>query len=167
MAEAWVTPVGHMPRLTAFTSGGCSLLSNAFLENDLVAIQPPYISTNDTPPSPRLCAVRYDGSVAPLCLRQDDVETDLWVDPREYANTFWTDEHGRLTDDCVTATYGEGFYGQRPVPSLGGGPGYGAAADDCWSVEEDVLQRVRQDGVHLPVVDMGMAHGEKARAGAF
>ena len=162
------------------------VLSDAYLENDLVAVR-------QASQQARLCAVRYDGTVAPLCIRSDDVETDLFVDPREYAAKFWTSEID-LTDDCITGTYGEGFYGQRPVPSLGGGPGksreerkeskattkthaesnttlttlgYGAEADDCWSVDEEVLERVRQDGVLLPELDMGISHGEKARAGAF
>ena len=171
--DAWMVPRGvwHGNVRRHFSSpwgGRCFLLSDAFFENDLVAIQPPNAD------APRLCAVRYDGSVAPLCIRADDVETDLLVDPREYDTSFWSSEK-ELTDDCVVSpsgndeskTYGEGFYGQRPVPSLGGGPGYGAEADDCWSVDEDLLERVRQDGVLLPVLDMGIAHGEKARAGAF
>ena len=72
-----------------------------------------------------------------------------------------------MADDDVTRTYGEGWYGQRPVPSLGGGPGYGAEADSVWSVDEDVLERLQEDGVDLPVLDVGIAHGEKARGGAF
>ena len=63
--------------------------------------------------------------------------------------------------------YGEGYYGQRPVPSLGGGPGYGAEADEVWSVTEDLLEEVRRDGVELPILDVGIAHGEKARGGSF
>jgi hypothetical protein len=70
--------------------------------------------------------------------------------------------------------YGVGWYGQRPVPSLGGGPGYGAEADEIWSIDEDVLEQILSgeeddDGVvvDLPVIDVGMAHGEKARGGAL
>lgn len=138
------------------------------MENDLVAVValPPgkYDINEGRQSPPRLCAVRFDGSVAPLCLREDDVETDTFVDPREYSSTFWTND---VTDDCLVATYGEAYYGQRPVPSLGGGPGYGAMADDCWSIDEAVIEKVREDGVLLPTLDMGIAHGEKARAGAF
>lgn len=155
----------------SWTTKGPWLLSSDYLENDLVAIARPSHdnngrdSTTSTSP-PRLCAVKPDGSVAPLCRKEDDVETDLFVDPREYAATFWTDD---VSDEHVVGgtVYGEGFYGQRPVPSLGGGPGYGAEADDVWSVEEEVLEQIRRDGVLLPILDMGISHGEKARAGAF
>lgn len=137
---------------------GClHYLSSDYLENDLVAIKTLPDST------PRLCAVKPDGSVSALCIREDDVETDLFVDPREFANQAWLE----VTDDQVSGTYGEGWYGQRPVPSLGGGPGYGAEADEIWSVDEELIETVRADGVDLPVLDMGIAHGEKARAGAF
>ena len=56
----------------------------------------------------------------------------------------------------------EGWYGQRPVPSLGGGPGYGAEAQEIWSVDEDTLLKLEEDSVELPILDMGIAHGEKA-----
>ena len=143
------------------------LLSNQYLENDLVAIDIG-ISNNSKEEGTmmtksRLCVVRTDGSVYPLCRRQDDVETDLLADPREYANQRWN----HVTDDQVLGTYGEGWYGQRPVPSLGGGPGYGADADEVWSVDEAMLEQIMIDGVEVPVIDMGIAHGEKSRAGAF
>jgi len=93
-------------------------LSNDYLENDLLSIR----TSPDNPP--RLCSVQPDRTVCPLCQRADDVETDLFADPREFDKSVWQD----VTDDQITGTYGEGFYGQRPVPSLGGGPGYGAQA---------------------------------------
>lgn len=131
-------------------------LSDDFLENDLVAVQPP---TDD---KPRLCVVRPDGSVLPLCKHEDDVETDLFTDPRSTVS-FWTE----VTDDDIKGTYGEGWYGQRPVPSLGGGPGYGAEADEIWTVDLKVLERIEQEGVVLPVLDVGPSHGEKARGGVY
>ena len=145
-------------------------LSGEYLENDLVAIRiPPNDDDGDNDSSatadssPRLCVVRPDGGVYPLCYHEDDVETDLFVDPRASSQP-WTED---VADDDVSSTYGEGWYGQRPVPSLGGGPGYGAEADPVWSVDEDVLERIQEDGVDLPVLDVGIAHGEKARGGAF
>jgi hypothetical protein len=132
-------------------------LSDSYLENDLVAIERPGTE------GPRLCAVRPDQSVVPLCRKEDDVVTDLYADPREFAATYWTNP----SDDHVRKSYGEAYYGQRPVPSLGGGIGYGAEADDVWSVDEGLLQQVELDGVELPVLDVGIAHGEKARGGAF
>ena len=158
LGQAWTTRLSQQQQRHSRFSR--NVLSDAYLENDLVAVK-----QKDTDQPARLCAVRYDGSVAPLCIREDDVETDLFVDPREFASTFWTTD---VTDECVQGEpYGEGFYGQRPVPSLGGGPGYGAEADPVWSVDEEVLEKVRQDGVTLPTIDMGISHGEKARAGAF
>jgi hypothetical protein len=107
-------------------------LSDDFLESDLVAVRK---SPDGTP---RLCAVKPDGTVAPLCQRHDDVETDLFCDPREFSERFWEN----LTDEAVSGRYGEGFYGQRPVPSLGGGPGYGADADEIWSVSDESVPMV-------------------------
>jgi hypothetical protein len=72
-----------------------------------------------------------------------------------------------VTDDDIKGTYGEGWYGQRPVPSLGGGPGYGAEADEIWTVDLKVLERIEQEGVVLPVLDVGPSHGEKARGGVY
>jgi len=117
------------------------------------------------------------------------VETDLFLDPRFIDNAitlkdimqWWIEHHyqkssvnnDEKSNNEITATgevqyYGVGWYGQRPVPSLGGGPGYGAEADEVWSIEEDVLEQLlSEDGVDLPVIDVGMAHGEKARGGAL
>lgn len=133
------------------------LLSGAYLESDLVGVKVP-----DTEEC-ILCVVRPDQGVYPLCQHEDDVETDLFIDPRRSSQA-WTND---LIDSDVTKTYGEGFYGQRPVPSLGGGPGYGADADEIWSVDREVLVVLAADGVTVPVLDVGMAHGEKARSGAF
>jgi hypothetical protein len=131
-------------------------LSEMYMENDLVAVKLPGADTS------RLCAVKQYGTVDPLCRHEDNVETDLFVDPRN-PSMFYQD----LTDDDIISSYGEGFYGQRPVPSLGGGPGYGAPADEIWSVDEDILEQIIADGVDLPVLDVGIAHGEKARGGAY
>ena len=135
-------------------------LSSAYLENDLVAIRIP----DDPSAAPRLCVVRPDNTVLPLCTHEDDVETDLFADPRCYREGFWaevSDEH------VVGAALGEGWYGQRPVPSLGGGPGYGAEADEIWSVDMEFLETLENNGISLPTLDVGISHGEKARNGAF
>jgi len=139
-------------------------LSSEYLENDLVAIRiPPKDDDKDVIIRPRFCVVRPDGGVHPLCYHEDDVETDLFIDPR-ISSQAWTDN---VCDSDVAGTYGEGWYGQRPVPSLGGGPGYGAEADPVWSVDEGILEKIQEQGVDLPVLDVGIAHGEKARGGAF
>eukprot|EP00980_Cylindrotheca_fusiformis_P013767 scaffold3556_cov190-Cylindrotheca_fusiformis.AAC.2 len=137
-------------------------LSSDFAENDLVAVMP--VSKSD---SPRLCVVRPDNTVLPLCQHEDDVETDLFVDPRFYNNDENNKHWEQTSDEAVKGRYGEGWYGQRPVPSLGGGPGYGAEAQEIWSIDEDTLAQLKEDNVELPILDMGIAHGEKARGGAF
>ena len=148
----------NVKRDARYPGGFCPLMAlSKYLENDLVAVR---IREDD---APRLCAVKPDGGVAPLCIREDDVETDLFADPREFSNGAWDD----VVEDNVAGEFGEGFYGQRPVPSLGGGPGYGADALEIWSVTEEVLDEVRQKGIELPVLDVGIAHGEKARGGSF
>ena len=185
--HAWLTSLGKQRSRTFARNSEncvCSLLSNDFLENDLVSVQ------NNGNDHPRLCVVRPDATVAPLCLHEDDVETDLFLDPRCYEDTSWQE----VQDDQVregsfllsigvvfginqigffvflfkiVQTYGEGWYGQRPVPSLGGGPGYGAMADEIWSIDEELLSRLAEDKVQLPILDVGIAHGEKARGGSF
>jgi len=132
-------------------------LSENYLENDLVAVN--YRGDRQ----PRLCAVKPDGGVAPLCIHAGDAETDLFYDPREFSSKVWD----AVTDEMLCGVYGEGFYGQRPVPSLGGGPGYGADADELWTVSETQLEQVKASGVEIPVIDVGIAHGEKARGGFF
>eukprot|EP00565_Helicotheca_tamesis_P001237 CAMPEP_0185727536 /NCGR_PEP_ID=MMETSP1171-20130828/3195_1 /TAXON_ID=374046 /ORGANISM="Helicotheca tamensis, Strain CCMP826" /LENGTH=239 /DNA_ID=CAMNT_0028396119 /DNA_START=72 /DNA_END=791 /DNA_ORIENTATION=- len=158
-------------RSIATTTTTTFLLSEAYMESDLVAIKvPPEHNNNNNNnakapnPLPRLCVVRADGSVSPLCRHEDDVETDLFLDPRKCP---WPHGNSEPTDQDVVGMYGEGWYGQRPVPSLGGGPGYGAEADEIWSVEEDLIGRLEEEGVDLPLIDVGIAHGEKARGGAF
>lgn len=97
------------------------------------------------------------GEVSPLCFRADDNEADLFFDPREVSNGIWKS----VTDDMVTGTFGERFYGQRPVPSLGGGSGY------AWTVSEDQIGAIQASGIDLPILDVGISHGEKARGGSF
>ena len=148
-----------------------ALLSNEYLENDLVSVLIPEKfrseiiteSSDDKETISILCVVRPDGGIHPLCIHEDDNENDLFVHPK-IAYLPWTDG---INDDDVQALYGEGWFGQRVVPSLGGGPGYGAEADDVWTVDEEVLKHVRDDNVVIPVLDLGIAHGEKARGGAI
>ena len=160
------------------------LLSNdKYLENDLVSIYLPIEYTsiimgddnnnnnnNDSSEkctSPILCVVRPDGGINPLCIHEDDNENDLFIHPKLAYTSWWINQQDNINDNDIVSTYGEGWYGQRVVPSLGGGPGYGASADDVWTVDEEVLEKVKGDGVIIPVLDLGMAHGEKARGGAI
>lgn len=130
----------------------------------------------------RLCVIRNQNYVYPLLQHEDDVETDLYLDPRHlereirYSDVLdWLVEN---TNNVVIAKeevlrvsqqyyYGVGWYGQRPVPSLGGGPGYGAEATEVWSIDYETLERLKEDGVNIPMIDVGIAHGEKARGGAL
>ena len=124
----------------------------------------------------RLCVIRNQQYICPLIRHEDDVETDLFLDPRSMENEislqdvlqWWNSNSKAELTISELQYYGVGWYGQRPVPSLGGGPGYGAEADEIWSIDEDVLEQLLiEDGVDLPVIDVGMAHGEKARGGAL
>lgn len=127
-------------------------LSDKYFENDLVSVQ--------IDQSIRLYVVRPDATITPLCTHADDNPTDLYVDPRSKGGI-------DIDDDSIVKYYGEGWYSQRVVPSLGGGPGYGAEADDVWSVEEQVMEQLMADAVEIPTLDLGIAHGEKARGGAI
>lgn len=128
----------------------------------------------------RLCVIRNQQYIYPLIRHEDDVETDLFLDPRCIEKQidlrdilqWWKSAiNSNINDEKEMSAlqyYGVGWYGQRPVPSLGGGPGYGAEADEVWSIDEEVLEQLlSEDGVDLPVIDVGMAHGEKARGGAL
>lgn len=143
---------------------GLAALSGYYLENDLVAVVQPSKKDDELLLPPRLCVVRPDATVAPLCRHEDDVETDLFLDPRcDDEQSFWSS----VSDDAIRGTCGEGWYGQRPVPSLGGGPGYGADAQEIWSIDQGVLEQLEEEGVELPILDVGIAHGEKARSGSY
>jgi hypothetical protein len=131
----------------------------------------------------RLCVIRNQQYIYPLIRHEDDVETDLFLDPRCMDSEislhdilqWWNSINSNEEEEGINEVhyYGVGWYGQRPVPSLGGGPGYGAEADEIWSIDEDTLEQILgedDDGVvvvDLPVIDVGMAHGEKARGGAL
>jgi hypothetical protein len=92
------------------------VLSDSYLENDLVAVKVPsrLSATKEGSDSQkhqqptRLCVVRQDCTVLPLCQHEDDVETDLFIDPRTAEDTFYED----ISDEDVLKVYGEGFYGQ-------------------------------------------------------
>jgi len=127
-------------------------LSNKYFENDLVSVQ--------MDESIKLYVVRSDSTITPVCTHADDNPTDFYIDPRSRDGL-------NIDDDRVIKYYGEGWYSQRVVPSLGGGPGYGAEADDVWSIEEQILEELLADGVEIPTLDLGIAHGEKARGGAI
>jgi hypothetical protein len=73
---AWSHPLVHKRKMNTSTSSRMagrrpSALSKDYLDGDLVAI------VKGATEVPRLCAVQHNGSVAPLCIRADDVETDL------------------------------------------------------------------------------------------
>ena len=59
------------------------------------------------------------------------------------------------------------WIGRRVRKYMGGGPGYGAEAQEIWSVDEELLVQLEDENVNLPILDMGIAHGEKARGGAY
>ena len=54
---------------------------------------------------------------------------------------------------AIDFVFDDVFYGQLPVPSLGGGVGYGAPAIECWTVARAAVP----DGVDVPVSADGVA----------
>ena len=137
-------------------------------------------------------------NILPLVRHEDDVETDLFLDPRfvdhgdvalvdvlnywsrhrnnssdkeEDANNSNSNEEKKKEEEEVPY-YGVGWYGRRRS-------GYGAQADEIWSIDEDVLESILLEEeeennnnnnnkvVAIPIIDVGMAHGEKARGGAL
>ena len=71
----------------------------------------------------RLCVVRNGRCVYPLIRHEDDSETDLFLDPRHVDLSIALGEISTWSGVGEQNYYGMGYYGQRPVPSLGGGPG--------------------------------------------
>ncbi len=165
-------PYADKKRKSSSSLLSLNVLSDKYFENDIIAVQWKDILDSNghddiDAVSPRICVVKPDKTVYPLCRHEDDLETDLFIDPRctSSSSSTWMEN---VMDQHVVATYGEGWYGQRVVPSLGGGPGYGAEADEIWSIDEPTLEQILHiDGIYLPTLDLGIAHGEKARGGAI
>ena len=84
---------------------------------------------SDSNGSLRLCVVRNGRCAYPLIRHEDDSETDLFLDPRHVDLAIALGEISTWSDVGLGVSigeenyYGMGYYGQRPVPSLGGGPG--------------------------------------------
>lgn len=38
-------------------------------------------------------------------------------------------------------------------------------ADEIWSVTNEILELIQLDKIDIPILDVGIAHGEKARGG--
>ena len=168
--------------------GYISTITNTNDNNDDITSTNNSNTHNPSQQKLRLCVVRNQAqNIPPLVRREDDVETDLFLDPRYLDKDikicdilhYWLSstvqsplDTTKTTDSEITKVqyYGIGWYGQRPVPSLGGGPGYGAEADEIWSIDEDMLNAIlneEESSVDVPSIDIGIAHGEKARGGAL
>lgn len=91
-------------------------------DDDLVAL--PLLSDTSDDKSLRLCVIRNQQYVFPLVRHEDDVETDLFLDPK-YADSNISLQDFELDGVEKLPYYGVGWYGQRPVPSLGGGGHHG------------------------------------------
>jgi len=126
-------------------------LLSEYMEGDVIVIADP-----DTAKQ-RLCVVDCDSLAQPVCRKEDDVPEDVYLDLRVKPVDVRNEDVQLLVQDAM--------YGQRPVPSLGGGPGYGADADEVWSIGQETLSSLEAQGLTIPVLDVGIAHGEKARAG--
>jgi len=62
-------------------------------------------------------------------------------------------EEPMQVQEGILAVLDDVYYGQLPVPSLGGGIGYGATAVECWTLERSKIP----DGVDVPVSESGVA----------
>ena len=99
----------------------------------------------------------------------------MHVDPRseDHVELGGGDDGGKNGGAIVVVVvkcYGEAWYPQRVVPSLGGGLGYVTEPKQILfgrSKMMDVLQQLVDDKVDIPVLDMGIAHGKKVRGGAI
>ena len=69
----------------------CASSQEEYFENDLVSVRRTRTSPSDdsedsvdlSSDAPRLCVVLQDGSFHPLCAHEEELETDLYLDPRE------------------------------------------------------------------------------------
>ena len=77
-----------------------------------------------------------------------ETEEEWWVDCEDEAF-----EEPVQCQGGIESIIDDVFYGQLPVPSLGGGVGYGATAVECWTLVRDQVP----DGVDVPVSDAGVA----------
>jgi len=86
----------------------------------------------------------------------------LWVQPlcvREIGSTEWYPDSRAeplyLESDQIVKVM-DTYPSQRPIPSLGGGIGYGAEAVDCWELQEEVSSECA-----IPFEDTGMGFHQK------
>ena len=84
--------------------------------------------------------------VQPLCIREQG-STEWYLDSRV--------EPLNLAEDAIIRIM-DTYPSQRPVPSLGGGIGYGADALDCWELQEEL-----DDKCAIPIEDTGMGFHQK------
>ena len=98
LAKNYENDGNAFPREFSHQRGPLQALSDQYLENDLVSVQVPYrLLVNSDKDGCRLCVVRPDNTVLPLCRHEDDVDTDLFMDPRTLDDSFWND----ISDDVV------------------------------------------------------------------
>ena len=134
---AGFAPVPSMqraPRRSATAARPCS--EDGPVEGDIVV----YASDSGRTLGLVTCGTSCTYYVQPLCTRDAPTpgNVELYADESQELLTL-REEITDVIDDVTLS--------QRPVPSLGGGVGYGAEATDCW------LLSGLPDGVEVPLTD--------------
>ena len=123
------------------------------VEGDVVAFVFP-----ETGDRPDLAGARRLGVV------KAEMSCTAWVQPLVEQGADQGDDDCMLVEDesfeepvqvqgGIEAVLDDVYYGQLPVPSLGGGVGYGATAIECWTVGRAAVP----EGVDVPVSADGVA----------
>ncbi|TFJ87420.1 hypothetical protein NSK_001752 [Nannochloropsis salina CCMP1776] len=113
-------------------SGSPGPLTDSCTVGDVIVLVLPY-SLSHSSTSLALAVVDGPNEACLLCLR--DPETLEWYrDHRSDATVL-----RGVTTASLLQVIENASYSQRNIPSLGGGVGYGADAEDCWLIEEKDL----------------------------
>ena len=151
---AWGTASGLRPLATGVRRLGPHFAEDCeAAEGDVVVFALP-----DTVDPPGVPGERRLGVV------KAEMSCTAWVHPLVEQGADQGDDEVMLVEDeafeepvqCqggIESVIDDVFYGQLPVPSLGGGVGYGATAVECWTLVRDQVP----DGVDVPVSDAGVA----------
>ena len=151
---AWGTASGLRPLATGLRRVGPRFAEDCeAAEGDVVVFAlPETVDPPGTPGERRLGVVKAEMS----CTAWVHPLVEQGADQGEDEVMLVEDEQFEEPIQCqggIESIIDDVFYGQLPVPSLGGGVGYGATAVECWTLVRDQVP----DGVDVPVSDAGVA----------
>jgi len=128
------------------------MASQELFEKDCLEILlPEHLLLQHEPKTKGLAAlIDADSLVVQLLCVREQGSKELYADSRVAPFTL---------DEANIVRVLDVYPSQRPIPSLGGGIGYGAEAVDCWELQEDI-----DDDVALPFEDTGMGFHQKGWA---